>query len=244
MEYAFLAISLFSMFIQGFEIHVDKDASCGNSCDGSESAPFVTIQEGLDAGGSILTINDGTYTGEGNVNLSMANSYSTIRSKNGPESTILDCENEGSSFGIDLFSGTFTVSGLSIKNCNAIKRVWDYNGKNYSGTWGGGLFILSTFTQIYNCIIDGNEAEYGGGIGIFSNTVNIYDSILKNNRARARGGAIYEAKAHIKLDNVTIRDNEAEDFGGGVFVRDASLGMWYGSQIFDNDADKGDNAAV
>eukprot|EP01084_Bolivina_argentea_P146897 257104_1 len=118
--YIFFVLTIWIILIHGNEVHVDIGASCGSSCDGTSSSPFTTIQAGLDAAGSVLTIYDGTYTGEGNVNLTISNSYTTIQSANGAESTIIDCENEGHAMGYEFVSGTFTLNGLTVTNCNAI----------------------------------------------------------------------------------------------------------------------------
>ena len=135
----FLLIILANVF---GDVYVDRDSSCDDDCDGSESAPYKTIQEALDDVSNnqgVLTISDGTYTGDGNVNLSLSNSFSTIRGENSASKTIIDCENNGY-FGILLDSGTFTIEDISVVNCNAANQTWDYNGEPFQGIWG--MFIV------------------------------------------------------------------------------------------------------
>eukprot|EP01084_Bolivina_argentea_P061194 111842_1 len=182
MDSAFIFICLFTLnVINGQIVHVNKDATCSDSCDGSEQAPFPTIQAGLDASGSVLILNDGIYTGVGNVNLTLSfpNSYTTIKSQNGPLNTIIDCESGYS--GIYLFGGQFTIEGLTMKNCHAINHDWLYNNVPFSGIWGGALFAYNTFTIINDCIFEGNKAERGAAIAIFSNTIFMTNLTIINN---------------------------------------------------------------
>ena len=139
-----ILVSILSITTYSQNTYVDTAATC-SSCDGSEANPFKTIQEGLDKSGSTLFIQSGTYTGPGNINLTMTNTYSNIYG-NGSLSTIIDCENNGHFQGWQLSSGTFTIQGLSIKNCHGIQRSVNYNGNPYGGIWGGFVlhFMFST----------------------------------------------------------------------------------------------------
>ena len=48
--------------------------------------------------GDTILVADGTYTGVGNVNIDFLGKAITVRSENGPEATIIDCENSAGGF--------------------------------------------------------------------------------------------------------------------------------------------------
>ena len=141
--------------------------------------PFSTIQDGLDVadGETIIVLQDGAYSGAGNINLEIYDSYTRIESSNGYSNTIMDCENSG--FGIALNKGTFFLTGLAIQNCNGILRELDGlplgNGTGAASiknrTIGGGLWIENAYAKITNCKLDSNTAELGGGMYTFSRFV-------------------------------------------------------------------------
>lgn len=100
-----LSIFIFSSVVQAATIHVPADHS--------------TIQAAIDAasGGDIVLVADGTYTGEGNKNLDFKGKAITVQSENGPESTIIDCENSGRGFYFNSEEGPNSiVSGFTITN--------------------------------------------------------------------------------------------------------------------------------
>ena len=187
--------------------------------------PFSTIQDGLDVadGETIIVLQDGTYSGTGNINLEIYDSYTRIESSNGYSNTIMDCENSG--FGIALNKGTFFLTGLAIQNCNGILRELDGlplgNGTGAASiknrTIGGGLWIENAYAKITNCKLDSNTAELGGGMYTFSTTVDLISSIVSNNHATGRGGGIYVRNGYLYLNHSTaVIDNDAEN-GAGMY---------------------------
>ena len=57
-------------------------------------ADQLTIQSGIDIAqnGDTVLVDDGIYSSEGNVNLDFKGKKITLRSRNGAEETIIDCE--------------------------------------------------------------------------------------------------------------------------------------------------------
>jgi len=61
---------------------------------------YDTIQSAIDAAsdGDEVVVADGIYTGDGNKNLEFLGKAITVRSENGPENCIIDCESSGRGF--------------------------------------------------------------------------------------------------------------------------------------------------
>ncbi|MBD3182185.1 T9SS type A sorting domain-containing protein [Candidatus Poribacteria bacterium] len=61
---------------------------------------YTTIQAAINAArnGDLIIVADGIYKGENNKNLDFNGKVITVESENGPESTIIDCENNGRAF--------------------------------------------------------------------------------------------------------------------------------------------------
>ena len=80
---------------------------------------YTTIQAAIDAAvnGDTVELADGTYTGSGNRDLDFGGRLITVRSANGPENCIIDCEDDGRGF--YFHSGETadaTVEGFTISN--------------------------------------------------------------------------------------------------------------------------------
>jgi len=73
-----------------------------------------TIQSGIDAAenGDTVLVNDGVYIGEGNVNISFSGKEITVKSRNGAEATIIDCEE------------TLNTRGSFLKAKSPALRCW------------------------------------------------------------------------------------------------------------------------
>jgi len=118
---------------------------------------FGTIQAALDGAGEgdEIIVRDGTYTGAGNKNLDFLGKALTLRSENGPENCIIDCEQSGRGF--YLHSNETQAS--------VIDGFMVTNGLVYAeyGEDGGGIYLSGSSPTISNCIISNNSAYPGSG---------------------------------------------------------------------------------
>jgi hypothetical protein len=77
-----MVLCLFPCVVLAATIHVPADQP--------------TIQAGIDAAvnGDTVLVADGTYTGVGNRDIDFKGKAITVKSENGPENCIIDCEKE------------------------------------------------------------------------------------------------------------------------------------------------------
>jgi len=166
------------------------------------SAPYSTIQAGIDAAasGDTVLIHPGTYTGDGNRDIDFNGKSITVRSKNPSDpcvvaATIIDCKGTQA----DPHRG-FNFS--NNQDCNA---------------------VIDGLTIINGCVSDG-----GGAIGCRNNqqsTLLISNCNINNNTALegtgrgefGYGGGISIIDGICLLNNCTITANSADDYGGGIF---------------------------
>jgi hypothetical protein len=126
---------------------------------------YPTIQAGIDAAiyGDTVIVADGVYTGEGNRDIDFRGKAITVRSENGPENCIIDCENLGAGFYFYSEEDRNSVlDGLTIKK----------------GAWVG-IYCEMSGPTITNCIITGNSRE--GGITCYESSAVISNCVIKGN---------------------------------------------------------------
>ena len=128
-----------------------------------------TIQAGIDTAqnGDTVLVDDGTYKGEGNVNIDFKGKEITLKSRNGAETTIIDCEEKTE------------TRGFSFQNDETDASVLDgFTVKNGKHVFGGAITLISASPTIKNCVVKDNLTS---GIYSLNSALNITDTkILRN----------------------------------------------------------------
>jgi thermitase len=180
-------------------------------------ADYPTIQAAVNAAsaGDTIWLSDGTYTGSGNRAITYSGKSITVRSENGPNECIIDCENIGRAFTFDSGEDSnAVVDGITIRNGYAGGVVWN-------DQCGGAIHCYNSSPTISNCVFTNNHAiNYGGAIVLgdlspSSNSVINNCSFLDN--SAQFGGGIHNGKGNQVITNCTFKGNLATyDYGGGV----------------------------
>ena len=206
-------------FTHGRTITVDDDGP----------ADFAAIQAAIDDSndGDTVLVADGTYTGDGNRDIDFHGKAITVKSENGPESCIIDCnatEYDGHR-GFYLHSGedpNSEIIGFTMSNCYA-PRECDPLPPWPCSYAGGGIRCKRSSPTIRQCRITRNWA--GGGAGIHcvaGNPIIAYCTIWGNHAVNGGGGMeIYSSNPIIS--NCTFSGNSARYGGGdGIFAHNSN----------------------
>jgi hypothetical protein len=258
-----LALAIVS-FSQAETIYVDEDNVAG-PWDGTPEHPYQHIQDGIDAAsnGDTVLVRDGMYKGAGNVNLDFHGKAITVRSEDGPDNCIIDCEKVVSTRGFYFHSGEgpdSVVDGLTIQNGSSGFWPDDRNGggiycrdnssptirnniitKNWA-TFGSGIYCDSSSPMIANNMIIENWATDGGGILVKSNSSpEIMNNSIAENIAD-EGGGIYCVSSSPMIKGNIITENVGFDCGGGGIYCDSSTPAIVGNTIAENSGSTGEGA--
>ncbi len=191
----------------------------------------ATIGDGISAAqhGDTVLVANGIYKGQSNKNLDFRGKVIEVRSENGPEHTIIDCENDGRGFNFHSGEGRVSVvNGFTITNgssdgdgggiacSNSSPTITNCiiigNSKSHSGGNGGGIYCWNSSPQIINNVIMENSvpggAGYGGGIACSYSSPIISNNIIIGNSANS-GGAIWCSYSFSVITNNTIAGNSS-----------------------------------
>lgn len=198
----------------GRTIYVDDD----------EPADFNNIQEAINDANNADTVivADGVYTGLGNRDIDFLDKAITVRSENGPENCIIDCNGTEA----EPHRGFYFHNG---EDSNSV--LHGFTIANGYASYGGGIKCSeSSSPTINNCIITDNSAENdGGGIYCWQSSPTLTNCTFSRNSAptvhilvdegeSSRGGAMcnYE-NGSPTLIHCVFSNNLAAIGGGGIF---------------------------
>jgi hypothetical protein len=166
------------------------------------TGPKATIQAAIYAtsGGDEIVVADGFYTGTGNIDLDFGGRSITLRSANGAESCVIDCQGGGRGFIFDSGeSDSAVVQGFTIANGFAVV--------------GGGLYVEGSGATVIDCVFTGNYAEVGGAIyGIECGNLTLIGCAFSGNTVLASVGGVFLGSA---CGTLTVVDCAFTDNDGG-----------------------------
>ncbi len=198
----------------GKVIYVDDDGP----------ADFNNIQAAIDDAnnGDAILVADGTYTGNGNRDIDFKGKAITVKSENGAETCIIDCQGSEK----DLHRGFHLHT--NERNDSVIDGFTIKNGCAYDG---GGLKCSNSSPIVKNCVIRDNIAAIahgdpfsfltaGGGIYSYAGTLKILNCYFYGNIATGYGGAIYSSSSSSSLINCKLSNNRASKGGAILLYKD------------------------
>ena len=218
------------------------------------------IQAAVDVAspGNTVLVNDGTYdTGErvtpgySSYNRVVITKNITVKSVNGPESTIILGKGPlGSNAVRGVYMSTGILSGFTVSN----GHTWTSDDYYYDIS-GGGINMQDGNGVVTNCTISGNSAGDRGG-GAYKGTINnctisgnssfegggtcesfVNNCIICKNSAVDGGGGTF----FCIVNNSTISENSTADSGGGVCGCTVNNSTIYGNSA--NDSGGGANSS-
>ncbi|HEG43941.1 MAG TPA: hypothetical protein ENH94_07835, partial [Phycisphaerales bacterium] len=203
---------------------------------------YATIQAAIDDAndGDTVLVADGNYTGDGNRDIEFGGKSITVKSENGPENCIIDCNG----------SEEDRHRGFDFVNRECWRAKLDgFTVTNGMTNRGGGIRCdLGSSPTITNCRITGNDTtstnDLGGGMLLHDpgSSPTITNCVISNNTASFQGGGIYiEWYNNPIISNCIIAENaivgESANVGGGVLLANNSSMIMTNCIIKDNHSD-------
>jgi predicted outer membrane repeat protein len=171
--------------------------------------PHIQDAIGAAADGDTVLVAAGTYSGTGNHNLRFFGKAITLISEDGPDHTIIDCQEGSRAFQIiDGETNSTVIDGFTI-----------LDGRVSGSDDGGGAYIQNSTPVFRNCIFQSCTSEHdGGAVGVQLGTSVTEMPLFSRcsfmaNLAYEDGGAIHATGA-IRVENCRFELNEANGTGG------------------------------
>ncbi len=200
------------------------------------SSEYPTIQAGVDSAqvGDTVLVADGTYTGDGNRDIEFLGRDIVLRSQNGPETTIIDCEGTAEEDhrafrssrgetpacrveGFTIASGYWAYAGGAIYLHTASLSISDCVFRDNYSNMGGAIYAFRSTLEIAGCQFFGNESVNGGAVNVQTSTASIDRCRFENNLAQL-GGAVYSRSySSTSLTDCELLHNTATMYGGAVY---------------------------
>jgi len=174
-----------------------------------ETADFNNIQAAInDANdGDTILVADGMYTGEGNRDIDFGGRAITVRSENGPNNCIIDCEGTYS----DNHRGFYFHRGEDTNSVlNGITIINGYISSDYIG--GGAILCEYSGPTVTNCIITENSTDaLGSAIYCVGSSPAITNNKITKNRSYVYDGIVIYSynDENLNISGNMISDNYA-----------------------------------
>jgi hypothetical protein len=189
-----------------------------------QSGDVPTIQAAVDAAasGDTVSLDDGTFTGDGNKNIQIYGKAIAILSlSNDPAVCVIDCEAVAPDFHhafvIDSVGGPgvpgdapVLLQGMTITRAD--------------GHLGGAVVGSRSGIEIRDCIFDDNFATYGGGLFVTDScVVTLTGCVFSDNEAVGDGAISFYGVEMSASDCLFIRNGGYADGPGAVWGRDGTV---------------------
>ena len=220
--------------------------SCGPVSAATRLVPeeYLTIQSAIDsaAAGDTVLLSPGTYRGPGNRGIEFRGRDLVLKSRNGPEETIIDCERADRGFYLhELESRAARIEGLTIQHGYASSESdFGSGGGIFCGLSdptivgcrvlecqaagdGGGVALFVSSAAVDGCEISACLANRGGGIWVSLGEAEIKDCVITGNGGGQGGGVCFGGSGSDRLLGCTVAANWVGTDGGGILALEPLL---------------------
>ncbi|MBN1297374.1 hypothetical protein JXA80_11385 [bacterium] len=207
---------------------------------------YLKIQDAVNAAvnGDTIWVADGVYSGPGNSGITLQGKAISVRSVNGADYCVIDCNGNSRAFLIiNGESNTTVVRGFTILNgygdyggafrISSSPRIVNCRVLHCVSTGSGGAFYFEgnqTYPVIQNVLMMHNYAyDHGGAINCSVSrdprngnqratgpSLDLRDSTIVANSCQYNGGGAYLDGATLTADQCLFYSNSANDLGGAV----------------------------
>jgi len=214
---------------------------------GGSQGPKASIQAAIDVSidNDTVIVAPGAYEGAGNQDIDFQGRKITLRSENGPETCIINCNGSEldphrafyfhTAEDADSILDGFTITngfawGAGIYCLNSSPTVQNCSFQdNATNSKGAAIACDQANLSIQNCSFVYNTAVEGGAIYATQTQLTVANCIFQFNATTGtapfgRGGAIcLENDSQITLTSTTLHGNESATFGGALYCYDSEV---------------------
>jgi|GEM_PF-1447360 len=221
-------------------VYVDTQGN--NQNEGSSSSPYQTIQyainvsQGTERNIALIRVKSGTYNEDITLEpyLMLIGGFGDTWNQRDITANETIIRGTGTTH-VVVGANYSILDGFTLTNGNALN--------------GGGIYMDGTSSDILNCKIKANSADYGGGIYINSSSLLvppvIENCVIEQNTAMNCGGGIYYYDSDPEIVDCIIDSNNTENvgeiqniglLGGGIYAEESG-GIINNCNIINNTCD-------
>jgi subtilisin family serine protease len=186
---------------------------------------FPTIQAAVNDvwQGDTVLVADGNYTGPGNRDIDFKGKAITVRSENGPENCIIDCN----SISVEPYRGFYFHSG---EDANSVVEGFTITNGYAPDGLGGGIKCVDSSPTLTNCtfsenLVLSNMYSPGGGMSNHYSSPTLINCTFTRNSGYSYhdtlGGGMYNYESDPTLTNCAFIENSGS-LGGGIYNYDSN----------------------